>query len=96
MNWQDIVKKETPSDTVLAEIRRLIQPDSVQDANLYLLTFALSTGMSDLDIDDDNYFSIRDMAKEAKKLGYYMEEFYLAVQEYYENPDKEYRPVGIR
>lgn len=103
MSWEDIVKKETPNNKVLAEIRRLIQPDNVQDANMYLLTFALSTGISDLDIDDDNYDSITDMAEEAKKLGRYMEEFYLAVQEYYENPyseenpeGKEYRPVGIR
>lgn len=103
MSWQDIVKKETPSDIVLAEIRKLIQPDDVQGTNIYLLTYLLSTGISDLDIDDDNYDSIRDMAEEAKKLEKYLEDFYFAVQEYFENPvsgenpeGKQYRPVGIR
>lgn len=103
MSWQDIVKKETPNDIVLAEIRRLIQPDYGPDANIYSLTFALSTGISDLDIDDSNYYSIHKMAEEAKKLERYMEEFYLAVQEYYENPiseenpdGEEYKSVGIR
>ena len=103
MSWQDIVKKETPNDEVLTEIRRLIQPDSVQDANIYLLTFALSTGSSDLDRDDFNDASIQKMAEEAKKLATYMEEFYLAVQEYYENPiseenpdGEEYKSAGIR
>tara|TARA_R110002012_G_scaffold80818_4_gene204756 strand:+ start:4230 stop:4541 length:312 start_codon:yes stop_codon:yes gene_type:complete len=103
MSWQDIVKKETPNDIVLAEIRRLIQPDNVQDADVYSLTFALSTGISDLDIDDFNDASIQKMAEEAKKLERYMEEFYLAVQEYYENPiseenpdGEEYKSAGIR
>jgi len=105
MSWEDTIRKQKkePYNQVVAEIRKLLRPEDVESSNIYNLTYYATMDELIDGSDDLNYDSMQELAQEANKLERYIEEFYLSVRRYFENPiseenpdGEEYSPVGIR